>query len=306
MSKTYFAYHLTHVFGPFGLDSYYTNSEKPHEGDFIYVLSGDKDPQAAGVDYFLEGVFRIHRRHTGPWTLKSLNGTRKAYRLRLSLEPLRRPDTPIPLSSAPWYSREEAHRYFSSGQNFNPLPAGLDYKTRFDGLLAGYGSSRADDLLEDLAQIGREVPDETEREILAKARVGQGRFRAELVAAWGKGEACALTGLDIPEMLIASHIKPWRESSNRERLDPMNGLLLAAHADCLFDRYLMSFIEQRGTFRCVFHPRVRGKLSALGLTEGMELKTGQLGLSDEHRFRAYMAEHLRRHQALVIQDRPST
>lgn len=305
MSRTFFAYHLTHVFGPFGLDSYHTNSDKPSEGDLVYVLSGDKDPGTVGVDYFLEGVFRIRRRHPGPWKLKSLQLEDKNFACKLSMEPVRRPDEPIPLSNASWYSREEAHRYFSSGQNFNPLPTDPDYKARLDELLAGYGSAEADELIADLEQLDRDVPDETEREVLARARVGQGRFRADLVTTWGKGEVCALTGLAVPEMLIASHIKPWRDSTNAERLDPMNGLLLVAHADKLFDRHLMSFREERGTFMTVFHPRVRNVVARLGLTEHMKLDTSQLGFSDEARFRRFMGEHLRRHLMLVARDKPT-
>lgn len=305
MSRTFFAYHLTHVFGPFGLDTYHTNSDKPAEGDLVYVLSGDKDPGTIGVDYFLEGVFRIRRRHPGPWKLKNLQLEDKNFAYRLSMEPIRCPDAPIALSNASWYSREEAHRYFSSGQNFNPLPTDPDYKSRFDELLAGYGSTEADELIADLDQLEREVPDDTERDVLAKARIGQGRFRADLVATWRKGEVCALTGLAVPEMLIASHIKPWRDSTNAERLDPMNGLLLVSHADKLFDRHLMSFREERGTFMCVLHPRVRGVVSRLGLTQGMKLDTSQLGFASETRFRRFMAEHLRRHDEKVARDRPT-
>jgi hypothetical protein len=66
MSRTFFAYHLTHVFGPFDLGSYHTNSGKPAEGDLAYVVSGDRDHEVLGVDYFLEGVFRIRRRNAGP------------------------------------------------------------------------------------------------------------------------------------------------------------------------------------------------------------------------------------------------
>jgi hypothetical protein len=305
VSRTFFAYHLTHVFGPFGLDSYHTNSDKPTEGDVVYVLSGDKDAGSVGVDYFLEGLFKIRRRHPGPWRLKNLQLEDKDFLYRLSMEPVRRPDAPIPLSKATWYSREEVHRYFSSGQNFNPLPTSPDYKARFDELLAGYGSQDADDLVVDLEQLKREVPDETEREVLAKARVGQGRFRADLVAAWRKGEVCALTGLAVPEMLIASHIKPWRDSTNAERLDPMNGLLLVAHADKLFDRHLMSFREERGTYRSVLHPRVRASVSKLGLAENMKLDTSNLGFAAEGRFRRYMAEHWQRHQRQVANDQPT-
>jgi hypothetical protein len=149
------------------------------------------------------------------------------------------------------------------------------------------------------------VQDETEREVLAKARVGQGRFRADLVATWRKGEVCALTGLAVPEMLIAAHIKPWRDSTNAERLDPMNGLLLVAHADKLFDRYLMSFYEERGTFMSVLHPRVSSIVSRLGLIERMKLDTSQLGFANEARFRHFMGGHLRRHEELVVRDKPT-
>lgn len=305
MSRTYFAYHLTHVFGPFGLDSYHTNSDKPAESDLVYVLSGDKDPEVPGVDYYLEGVFRIRRRQAGPWPLKSLRGEVKNYQYRLSMEPVRRPDEPISLGLADWYSREEAHRFFSSGQNFNPLPTDPDYRARFDELLAGYGSSEADDLTADLAELDRDVLDKTERDVLAKARIGQGKFRADIVASWRKGEVCALTGLAVPEMLIASHIKPWRESSNVERLDPMNGLLLAAHVDKLFDRFLMSFEESRAGFTSVLHPRVRTAVSALGLKSGLVLDTSHLGFANEGRFKRYMEQHLRRHRDLVEQDKPT-
>lgn len=305
MSRTFFAYHLTHVFGSFGLDSYHTNSEKPTEGDLVYVLSGDKDPEVSGVDYFFEGVFRIRRRKIGPWPLKSIRGEARNYKYRLSMEPVRRPDAPIALEVADWYSRDEMHRYFSSGQNFNPLPTDPDYKTRLDELLAGYASNEADSLVHDLAVLAREIPDETERDVLTKARIGQGKFRADLVASWRKGETCALTGIAVPEMLIASHIKPWRDSTNEERLDPMNGLLLVAHADKLFDRYLLSFDESRYGFQSVLHPRLRNAVVAqLGLKSGMPLDISHLSLADERRLKKYMREHLRRHRQLVEQDRP--
>lgn len=305
MFRTFFAYHLTHVFGPFGLDSYHTNSEKPTEGDLVYVLSGSKDPDVPGVDYFLEGVFRIRRRKIGPWPLKSIHGETRNYKYRLSMEPVRRPDAPIALERAGWYSREEVHRYFSSGQNFNPLPTDPDYKSRLDELLAGYASNEADNLMSDLAALERDVPDETERDVLSKARIGQGKFRADLVVSWGKGETCVLTGLAVPEMLIASHIKPWRDCTNEERLDPMNGLLLAAHVDKLFDRYLLSFKESRSGFESVLHPRVRAAVATLGIKAGMPLDTSYLSLTVERRLKAYIAEHLKRHFELVEQDQPS-
>jgi hypothetical protein len=56
----------------------------------------------------------------------------------------------------------------------------------------------------------------------------------------------SVTGCRIAEALRASHIKPWRESSNKERLDPHNGLLVAAHLDALFDAGLISFNDTGG------------------------------------------------------------
>ncbi|WP_120968820.1 HNH endonuclease signature motif containing protein [Comamonas sp. lk] len=79
---------------------------------------------------------------------------------------------------------------------------------------------------------------------LVDARMGQGGYRTALLRAWDG--MCALTGIKCPEMLVASHIKPWSESNKREKLDVENGLLLSANVDSLFDRFLISF-EDDGT-----------------------------------------------------------
>ena len=80
---------------------------------------------------------------------------------------------------------------------------------------------------------------ETTREALIDARLGQGAYRSNLLRLWGS--QCALTGCAVSEVLVASHAKSWKASSNEERLDPFNGLLLAAQVDKLFDRGLISF-----------------------------------------------------------------
>jgi len=79
----------------------------------------------------------------------------------------------------------------------------------------------------------------TECERLQAARVGQGDFRNELLIYWDG--TCPVAGVDHTGLLRASHIKPWSESTNTERLDPYNGLLLCAHIDALFDRHLITF-----------------------------------------------------------------
>lgn len=79
----------------------------------------------------------------------------------------------------------------------------------------------------------------TTRSALVDARLGQGRFRRELLRRWGG--ACAVTGCRVGAVLRASHCKPWRDSDNRERLDSHNGLVLSATLDALFDAGLISF-----------------------------------------------------------------
>jgi len=82
--------------------------------------------------------------------------------------------------------------------------------------------------------------DSNERDAIVKARLGQGPWRAKLDKLWG---TCALTGCDIRDILRGSHIKPWKKSSNEEKLDARNGLLLRADVDALFDRGLITFLE---------------------------------------------------------------
>ena len=79
---------------------------------------------------------------------------------------------------------------------------------------------------------------ETTRKALIKARVGQGLFRRNLTQFENH---CRITGVTYQAHLFASHIKPWRESNNDERLNGENGLLLTPSIDHLFDRGFISF-----------------------------------------------------------------
>lgn len=73
----------------------------------------------------------------------------------------------------------------------------------------------------------------TEREATVRQRIGQDLLRDGLLTLWwGR---CAISGLNVPELLRASHAKPWAASTDAERLDVYNGLLLAAHLDAAFD-----------------------------------------------------------------------
>lgn len=89
---------------------------------------------------------------------------------------------------------------------------------------------------------------ETQRLQLANARIGQGLFRTRVLLI---DPACRVTGVTDARVLIASHIKPWREASNAERLSGYNGLLLSPHVDALFDEQFITF-EDDGRMRV--HP----------------------------------------------------
>ncbi len=79
---------------------------------------------------------------------------------------------------------------------------------------------------------------DTERQALVQARRGQGLFRNNVQAI---ERACRVTKVERREHLIASHVKPWRDSSNQERLNGENGLLLTPTVDHLFDKGFISF-----------------------------------------------------------------
>lgn len=96
----------------------------------------------------------------------------------------------------------------------------------------------------------------TEKTALINTRLGQGKFRKNLITYWG---GCAVTGYRDTRLLIASHIKPWSKSNNKERLDPFNGLLLLPNIDKVFDMGYVSFdtsgeiiISDRLEDSCVF------------------------------------------------------
>lgn len=93
------------------------------------------------------------------------------------------------------------------------------------------------------AELSPDLIKHTEVQAMVRQRVGQQAFREAMLDYWGG--ACAVTGIAVPEVLRASHAKPWAEcESDAERLDVFNGFLLCANLDALFDRYLISFGAQ--------------------------------------------------------------
>lgn len=86
-------------------------------------------------------------------------------------------------------------------------------------------------------------PNVTERAGIVQSRVGQGAYRKSILHRWEY--KCGVTDFNDLRVLIASHIVPWRDATDDQRLDVDNGILLSPTYDALFDRHLITF-DQRG------------------------------------------------------------
>jgi len=137
------------------------------------------------------------------------------------------------------------------------------------------GSLPNSPLLEFEAKIHDLSIDETEVRREVEQRVGQDIYRDHMLSYW-EGR-CALTNIGEPELLLASHAKPWKDcTSAEERLNVFNGFLLEARFDRLFDKGFITFDDQ-GTL--LVSKRLDSvSLSVLGLEQGMKLRW----IRDEH------------------------
>ncbi|RJW44253.1 HNH endonuclease [Clostridiales bacterium TF09-2AC] len=83
------------------------------------------------------------------------------------------------------------------------------------------------------------LPEGKAKDQIVRNRIGQHFFRMAVLNSYDN--RCCITGLAIPDLLIASHIKPWKDSDSKtERTNPMNGLSLNALHDKAFDKGLIS------------------------------------------------------------------
>lgn len=82
----------------------------------------------------------------------------------------------------------------------------------------------------------------TTKDIITAIRIGQNQFRKKLITSLKK---CPITGIDDVRILTASHIKPWTQATNHERLDVSNGFLFSPTFDRLFDRGIISFSNDK-------------------------------------------------------------
>jgi hypothetical protein len=110
-------------------------------------------------------------------------------------------------------------------------------------------------------------PNTTERQGLVTSRVGQGYYRQQIIEKWeGK---CPISGIDILPILISSHIVPWADATDEERLDVENGILLSPLYDSLFDKHLISFDDEG---KIVISDKIRKKgIDKFGITDDTEI-----------------------------------
>lgn len=171
-------------------------------------------------------------------------------------------------------------------QGFGALYAALRY-------FAGHARTRPNRVAQTFQAQTAHLPRGTEAERLIVQRVGQQLFRKALMDYW-QGQCC-ITGLRVPTLLRASHIKPWAACvTDDERLNVFNGLLLAPHLDALFDSGLMT-VDANGDV--LWSPEItRANLQCLGLPEKLQVRL----LTPKHQ--AFL-EH---HRAVVWIGSPGT
>lgn len=191
-----------------------------------------------------------------------------------------------PLSGTPFYP--DLERYvplYNKTQSLRPsdYPKDLWCNSYFVSMVDALSRAvsppfTSDDLADDIEAIS--AASDTERAELIKCRLGQGKFRAALLKLRSK---CYVTGIADPRLLRASHIKPWRDSTNAERLDPHNGLLLSPLYDHLFDQGLISFQDDG----CMLVSASLGSKTVATLRIQPNFRGSDLGAAT----RAYLAHH---------------
>jgi putative restriction endonuclease len=161
-----------------------------------------------------------------------------------SLDPVQQARGIRGLSGASKADREIWHEFT---ENWEKL--GTESEERFQELVGVESSDINQRLIRQKFKTSKTTPtksplhriiETTEAQVTTKIRIGQYFFRQMVLSSYGN--RCCITGNPIPELLIASHIIPWREQS-KHRLNPQNGLCLARTHDVAFDQGLITFDE---------------------------------------------------------------
>ena len=162
------------------------------------------------------------------------------------------------------FKRQERSVYISK-KSLSDFRAGLNKFLAF--INSDYHKRIADSIITEIKAVENDNTIKmTEKDSIVKSRIGQGIFRKGLIEYW---HGCAISQCPLTWMLIASHIKPWRDADNQERLDPYNGLLLLPNYDKLFDLGYISF-NSKGK---IMYSRLLDKFDreTIGLTNNLHL-----------------------------------
>lgn len=162
------------------------------------------------------------------------------------------------------FKRQERSVY-TSKKSLSDFRAGLNKFLAF--INSDYHKRIADSIITEIKAVENDNTIKmTEKDSIVKSRIGQGIFRKGLIEYW---HGCAISQCPLTWMLIASHIKPWRDADNQERLDPFNGLLLLPNYDKLFDLGYISF-NSKGK---IMYSRLLDKFDreTIGLTNNLHL-----------------------------------
>lgn len=120
------------------------------------------------------------------------------------------------------------------------------------------------------------------KEQLIQARIGQGEYRKKLLE---DCMFCPITEVNDERLLVASHIKPWAKSNDKEKIDPNNGFMLTPTYDKLFDRGFISFDDNKNMLVSPWISPMNQK--RLNIYEGRKIP--RLQLNDKRK--EYLAYH---------------
>tara|TARA_Y100000780_G_C13685627_1_gene417620 strand:- start:634 stop:1530 length:897 start_codon:yes stop_codon:yes gene_type:complete len=282
-------YHMAHKNGKFYGDFLYSQNKGLFNNHPNFVVISGHDV-AGSIEPFFEGFFTVTKVEEGNWTFGS-----KTYNLKATISAdVNNPKAPINISDYKVNNPEFKNRYqnqFSSEVLAEDLKF---FKSLLNTEIAGScGHYEESQLLTDLSQI---LSQGTEKPTEIMARLGQGAFRKNVNKVWGnKSEMCALSLIQLPALLTASHIVPWKDCSGDKehwRLDGANGILLCAHYDRLFDRHLITFERQGSSFPIKFSKLISPDIKrAVALDTSFELVPNRMKSDDLSRFRVYMGIH---------------
>jgi hypothetical protein len=246
---SYFAYHGPKNKHDFDVDLGYgfsteTKISKVNKGDIVYIIQRLKSSKAVP---YLFGKYRVIKSYTEKEQIEG-----RIY--RLALQDITQLSNKIMIDEGEWGKKLPKHSAKLKWNNFKKhfCQQGKTLSTPLSNdvvkVLEHYLSKncfqpevldKIDDELADIMKVSQDTSiDVTEKETLIKARRGQGKFRKNVESIESK---CRLTQIKDVSFLIASHIKPWRAATNKERIDGNNGLLLSPHVDRLFDKGFISF-----------------------------------------------------------------